>query len=63
MEWEANRYAAQLLMPLSAMRKLWQKGIQTAGAMASRLGVSEAAAEIRLGQLRGTFEIDEIKRS
>lgn len=57
MEWEANRYAAQLLMPLSAMQKLWKAGMQTAEVIAPQLGVSVQAAEIRLGQLRGTLAL------
>ena len=57
MEWEANRYAAQLLMPLSAMKKLWIDGVRTASGMAVRLGVSEQAAEIRIGQLKGTLDL------
>ena len=57
MEWEANRYAAQLLMPLSAMQKLWRAGHRTAALAAPRLGVSEAAALIRLDQLRGTLAL------
>jgi Zn-dependent peptidase ImmA (M78 family) len=55
MEWEANRYAAQLLMPLSAMRKLWGDGIRDAGAIAIRLGVSDQAAKIRVQQIQGTL--------
>ena len=57
MEWEANRYAAQLLMPLTAMQKLWREGLRSAGDFANRLGVSEQAAEIRLDQLQGTLAL------
>ena len=57
MEWEANRYAAQLLMPLSAMKKLWMEGCRSPSKMAVRLGVSEQAAEIRISQLRGTLDL------
>lgn len=57
MEWEANRYAAQLLMPLSAMRELWVEGLRAPLLFALRLGVSEKAAEIRLSQLKGTLSL------
>ena len=57
LEWEANRYAAQLLMPLSAMKKLWLEGLRDAREFAERLGVSEHAASIRLGELRGTLSL------
>ena len=57
MEWEANRYAAQLLMPLSAMKKLWIEGVRAPLLFAVRLGVSEQAAEIRLSQLKGTLSL------
>lgn len=57
MEWEANRYAAQLLMPLSAMQKLWAAGVKSPSLLALHLGVSEQAAEIRLAQLKGTLSL------
>lgn len=57
MEWEANRYAAQLLMPLSAMQSLWKEGLREPADYAKRMGVSEQAAEIRLGQLIGTLSL------
>jgi Zn-dependent peptidase ImmA (M78 family) len=57
MEWEANRYAAQLLMPLSAMKKLWFEGLRDDVSFAERLGVSEHAASIRLGELRGSLSL------
>lgn len=60
MEWEANRYAAQLLMPLSAMQKLWKQGVRVPVILALRLGVSEAAAKIRLDQLKGTLELSDL---
>ena len=52
MEWAANRYAAQLLMPLSAMEKLWGLRVRAPADVAVYLGVSEAAARLRLDQLR-----------
>jgi len=55
MEWEANRYAAQLLMPLTAMTKLWREGLRDPAIIATRLGVSEQAAKIRLQQIQGTL--------
>jgi Zn-dependent peptidase ImmA (M78 family) len=51
LETEANMYAAQLLMPFSAMMTIWNNGARTAAEFACRLGVSEPAAEIRLNQL------------
>lgn len=57
LEWEANRYAAQLLMPLSAMKKLWLEGLRDIEDFADRLGVSEHAASIRLSELRGTLSL------
>jgi Zn-dependent peptidase ImmA (M78 family) len=59
MEWEANRYAAQLLMPLSAMKKLWNEGLRDPAVIATRLGVSEQAAKIRIDQLRGSLAVME----
>ena len=57
MEVEANQYAAQLLMPLSAMRTIWSEGARTSAEFARRLDVSEPAASIRLEQLRGSLEL------
>jgi hypothetical protein len=56
-EWEANRYAAQLLMPLSAMQQAWREGSRTASDFARRLNVSEQAAQIRFDQLKGTLAL------
>ena len=56
-EWEANRYAAQLLMPLSAMQQAWREGSRTPVAIARRLNVSEQAAQIRFDQLKGTLAL------
>lgn len=58
LEWEANRYAAGLLMPLSAMRKLYGEGLREPADFASRLQVSEEAASIRLGQLKGSLALE-----
>lgn len=57
MEWEANRYAAQLLMPLSAMMTLWKAGLRRPEEYAYRMGVSEQAAAIRLDQLKGSLSL------
>lgn len=57
-EWEANRYAATLLMPLSAMRSLYKEGLRSSADFARRLNVSEQAAEIRLRGLRGSLELE-----
>ena len=57
MEWEANRYAAQLLMPLSVMQKLWNSGLRSPAEFATHLAVSEQAAAIRLQQLQGSLQL------
>jgi len=48
-ETEANRFAAELLMPMSLVNREWQSGDYTLKQMATRYGVSEAAMKIRLG--------------
>jgi Zn-dependent peptidase ImmA (M78 family) len=55
MEWEANRYAAMLLMPFSAVQHLWERGFRSSDDFGIRLGVSTAAAALRLDQLRPPF--------
>jgi hypothetical protein len=50
-ETEANRFAAALLMPTPILRDLMQKGYTTPPGLASQLGVSPLAAEVRLVQL------------
>lgn len=48
-EWEANRLAADILMPWDLVRTLASAGNLTASDLASALEVSEAAMNIRLG--------------
>ena len=48
-ETEANRFAANLLMPNRLIEKLQAEGIEDPALMAERLGVSEAAMRIKLG--------------
>ncbi len=48
-EAEANRYAADLLMPSALINNLIILGITQVDVLAKRLGVSEAALKIRLG--------------
>lgn len=48
-ETEANQFAANLLMPSSAIKQLRREGVTEPAAMALRLGVSEGAMKIRLG--------------
>ena len=48
-ETDANKFAASLLMPQSLIDQLREEGCDRA-AMADRLGVSEAAMAIRLGE-------------
>lgn len=48
-EWEANKLAADILMPWALVRSLANEGKVTASELASALEVSEAAMNIRLG--------------
>lgn len=60
-ETEANRFAANLLMPSHLIASLRAEGVTKPLVLAERLGVSEAAIRIRLGLTadRGLFEEDE----
>jgi len=49
-ERQANSFAANLLMPAHSISRLRVEGVQGAADLAERLGVSEAAMKIRLGQ-------------
>ena len=51
-ERQANSFAANLLMPVGAIERLRLEGVHDAATMAERLGVSEAAMKIRLGETR-----------
>lgn len=48
-ESQANRFAANLLMPWDLINKLQDSGVNSCDAMAERLGVSKQAMCIRLG--------------
>ena len=48
-EYEANKLAAEILMPWPLVRKLMQEGQRTPKELADKLAVSEAAVHIRLG--------------
>lgn len=50
-ESEANRYAADLLMPARAMRECWRAGMRSYSEFAQAFGVSTEAARIRLKAL------------
>ena len=50
-EREANRYAANLLMPTSLVRAAWREGDRSIAGTAARFNVSEDAARIRLQEL------------
>ncbi|WP_212525972.1 ImmA/IrrE family metallo-endopeptidase [Actibacterium sp. MT2.3-13A] len=51
-EVQANRYAAELLMPASRIRKLWKgEDVDNVEEIASALGVSKKAVKIRLKTL------------
>jgi hypothetical protein len=53
-ETEANRFASNLLMPNRLIAKLTAEGVVDVAEKARRLGVSEAAMRIKLGQPRKT---------
>jgi Zn-dependent protease with chaperone function len=53
-EWQADQFAAELLMPLDVIRA---KNLTTAGELRKEFGVSHSAASIRLAKLRGRREI------
>lgn len=48
-EAQANRLAADILMPFSLINQLTNGGIKAIDALAAKLGVSQAALQIRLG--------------
>ncbi len=50
-EFEANRLAAELLMPASLVRAVWHSGNRSIGQLANAFGASEDAMRIRLEQL------------
>lgn len=50
-ETEANRLAAELLMPPNLIRTFWRAGIQSLSQLCTAFGVSEEAMRIRLKQL------------
>ena len=50
-ERQANRYAANLLMPSGLVRAAWREGDCSVAGMAARFNVSEEAARIRLSEL------------
>ena len=51
-EREANQYAAGLLMPARAIRRLWSEGIHSEAEIADRFNVSVDAAKIRIKELK-----------
>ena len=48
-EWQADQFAAEILMPLEIMRK---EKIFTANGLVNRFGVSQEAANVRIKQLK-----------
>lgn len=50
-ERQANRYAAQLLMPKKLVRRAWDDGARTREALAALFKVSPEVAEIRMREL------------
>ncbi|MDT8330167.1 ImmA/IrrE family metallo-endopeptidase [Roseomonas gilardii] len=51
-EYEANRYAADLLMPANLVRTLFRAGVKSLNHLSDAFDVSEGALRIRLKQLR-----------
>jgi Zn-dependent peptidase ImmA (M78 family) len=51
-ERQANRFAADLLMPAALVQAAWRDGVRSYVEMASRFDVSEEAARIRMRDLR-----------
>ncbi len=51
-ESEANRLAAQMLMPAALMRSLYRNGLRSLAGLCAAFQVSEEAMRIRLRQLR-----------
>lgn len=51
-ERQANRYAADLLMPARLVRAAWRDGVRSYADMAERFDVSAEAARIRMRDLR-----------
>lgn len=51
-ESQANRFAADLLMPAALVRAAWRQGVKSYAEMAARFDVSEDAARIRMRDLR-----------
>jgi Zn-dependent peptidase ImmA (M78 family) len=49
LEWEANRLAADILMPWELVRRAIDEGIRTPEELARKFEVSEVAMKIRLG--------------
>lgn len=50
-EYQANSYAASILMPHWLVRKAWMKGLRDARSIARAFDVSTAVAEIRIKEL------------
>lgn len=58
-ERQANRYAANLLMPASLVLGLWNEGHRSPEDLARLLDVSKAAATIRLKEVLGPKALDQ----
>lgn len=54
LEWEANKYAADLLMPANLVTFFWQAGVKDLKILCKIFNASEKAVEIRLRQLKLT---------
>lgn len=51
MEWQANQFAAEILMPEDYVIKFWNEGCKTEGSLAMKFDVSVLAIRFRLRQL------------
>ena len=55
-EWQANAFAAAILMPLTSMRRLHRQGRMNVGTVMRIFGVSWSAATKRIDRLEKEFE-------
>lgn len=51
LERQANRFAAELLMPAALVRTEWRNGVRSYAEMAAHFSVSDEAAQIRMRDL------------
>jgi Zn-dependent peptidase ImmA (M78 family) len=54
---KSNAFAAELLMPLEALRELWKEGFRAASVLAARFAVSREAMQIRVNNCFTEIEV------